>query len=301
MYKGKPQLKNDTVDLAVLSDIHGNYIALERCISYALLRGISTFIFLGDYVGEFPYPEKTMEILYRMDAQYKCYFVRGNKENYWIDYQDNGESGWQDNNSTTGSLLYTYNHLSKRDIAFFRELPVSQNIKIKNMPSITICHGSPYKVNQKLLPDSDETLEIMDAIETSIILCGHTHIQNKIENKGKVVLNGGAVGVPLYSNGQSQFMILHGAEGQWKEEFVSFEYDVERVIRELHLSGLDYHAPYWCMVTEKLLRDGNISHGKILKRAMSLCNNETGSCIWPDVPEKYWKQAVAEYMQDESK
>ena len=40
------------MDIAVLSDIHGNYIALERCIEYALSCNISTFIFLGDYIGE---------------------------------------------------------------------------------------------------------------------------------------------------------------------------------------------------------------------------------------------------------
>lgn len=284
------------MDIAVLADIHGNYIALRKCIDYALSRNISTFIFLGDYVGELAYPEKTMQIIYEMSAKYKCYFIKGNKEDYWIDYQNRGEVGWKDNDSTTGSLLYTYEHLSDRDIDFFRELPISQSIIIANMPQITICHGSPYKVNQKLLPNSNTTFEIMDAIDTSIILCAHTHIQNKIENKGKIVLNAGAVGVPLHSNGKSQFMILHEEDKQWKEEFVSLEYDVENVIKELQISGLDKHAPYWYKVTENLLRHGNISHGTILAKAMRLCKDETGDCIWPNIPEKYWEKAVAEVI-----
>ncbi len=49
--------------IAVLSDIHGNYIALRECIKYAVEKGIETFVFLGDYVGELAYPQKTMEIL----------------------------------------------------------------------------------------------------------------------------------------------------------------------------------------------------------------------------------------------
>ncbi len=59
--------------IAVLSDIHGNYIAFQKCLEYALVMGIRTFIFLGDYLGEFPYPQKTMEILYSLKEKYTCF------------------------------------------------------------------------------------------------------------------------------------------------------------------------------------------------------------------------------------
>lgn len=65
------------MDLAVLSDIHGNYIALEKCVEYALSRGVKTFAFLGDYVGELAYPEKTMKMIFEMAEKYNCYFIRG--------------------------------------------------------------------------------------------------------------------------------------------------------------------------------------------------------------------------------
>lgn len=44
--------------IVVLSDIHGNYVALQTCINFALNAGIETVIFLGDYVGELAYPQK---------------------------------------------------------------------------------------------------------------------------------------------------------------------------------------------------------------------------------------------------
>jgi putative phosphoesterase len=283
------------MDRAVLSDIHSNYIALETCINYALSKNIKTFIFLGDYVGDLAYPEKTMQRIYELSVKYDCYFIKGNKEDYWIDYQ-NGGLDWRDNDSTTGSLLYTYNHLTEKDIDFFKGIPISQNITIDNMPSFTICHGSPYKVNHKLLPDNNKTLEIMDSIDTSIILCGHTHIQSKIESKVKMVLNPGSVGVPLHSNCKSQFLILHNVNNKWKEEFISLDYDIEKIIDDLHSSGLDKNAPYWSIITEHLLRNGNISHATVLSKAMSLCRDETGNCIWPNIPEKYWKQAVEDIL-----
>ncbi|HKM03134.1 MAG TPA: metallophosphoesterase family protein [Lachnospiraceae bacterium] len=288
------------MDIAVLSDIHGNYIALEHCVNYALSRNIDTFIFLGDYVGELAYPEKTMKLIYEISTRYKCYFIRGNKENYWLNFHENGERGWQHHNSTTGSLLYTYSHLNKKDLDFFRSLQISQNVYIDDMPEITICHGSPDNVNEKLLANNDKTYEIMDSISSSIILCGHTHIQSKIEHNGKAVLNAGAVGVPIYSNGKTQFLILHAMKKtkSWTSEFISLSYNVDKVIEELHESGLDKHAPYWCSVTKNLLRKGDLSHGTVLARAMALCKEETGNCIWPNVSEKYWKQAVEEMIKD---
>ncbi len=43
-------------------DIHGNHAAFEQCLKYALTNNIDKFIFWGDYLGESPYPQKTMEM-----------------------------------------------------------------------------------------------------------------------------------------------------------------------------------------------------------------------------------------------
>jgi predicted phosphodiesterase len=284
------------MDIAVLSDIHGNYIALERCLKYALSRGISTFFFLGDYIGELAYPERTMQILYDLKDRYRCYFIKGNKEDYWLDYHAGGEKGWKDKNSTSGSLLYAYNLLTARDLDFFAQLQFAREIKADEMPAVIICHGSPNKNNEKLLPDDDRTVEVMKSVETSIILCGHTHIQKKIIHNEKCVLNPGAVGIPLFSEGKTQFLILHGDGDKWSEEFISLEYDVDKVIKDMYEVKLNEHAPYWSMITENILRGGNTAHGEILLKAMELCREETGECIWPDIPEKCWAQAVSEMI-----
>ena len=282
--------------IAVLSDVHGNYIALQKCIDYALSKGVDTFIFLGDYVGELAYPQKTMEIIYSLKAKYNCFFVKGNKEDYWLDYQANGEKGWNECDSTTGSLFYTYNNLTQKDLEFFKSLSHTAELEFEGFPTITICHGSPQKVNEKLLPNNEKTLAIMEENISSYILCGHSHVQGKIEHNGKLVLNAGAVGVSLYGDGRAQFMILEGSEKKWNCEFISLEYDVEKVIEDLHISGLMKKAPAWCKVSANLLRTGETSHGTVLAKAMELCRNELGECNWPNVPEKYWDLAVKEII-----
>ena len=70
------------LDIAVLSDIHGNYVALESCLAHAVSQNIKTFLFLGDYVSELAYPERTMKLLYEMDRTCSCRFIRGNKEEF---------------------------------------------------------------------------------------------------------------------------------------------------------------------------------------------------------------------------
>lgn len=79
--------------IAVLSDIHGNYTALQKCLDYAIHIGIDTFIFLGDYLGELAYPQKTMDILYSIKEKYTCFFIKGNKEDYWINYEKEKKAG----------------------------------------------------------------------------------------------------------------------------------------------------------------------------------------------------------------
>lgn len=280
------------MEIAVLSDIHGNYTALEKCVHYILNRNIHTFIFLGDYVGELAYPQKTMNILYSLSEQYECYFIKGNKEDYWLNHRKNGETGWAEKDSTTGSLYYTYNNLTNKDLNFFELLKYKKELAFKNTLPLTICHGSPNKANEKLLPNDERTYAIMEHNNNAYILCGHTHVQGIIQYHGKTVLNPGAIGVPLHSKGYAQFMILNGTHNSWSHEFVSLPYDVEQVILDLDTSGLIEKAPYWCEVTKHLLRTGEISHGTVLSKAMELCREETGQCNWPDVPEKYWKQAT---------
>lgn len=285
------------MEIAVLSDIHGNYIALEKCIQYALTRDIHTFIFLGDYLGELAYPQKTMNMIYSLGEKYQCYFVKGNKEDYWLNY----DNSWKKQDSTTGALYYTYHNLTDRDLDFFRGLPIKEEVCFAGCQPLTICHGSPDKNNEKMLPDDERTFLVMDEDVNDIIICGHTHIQRVIEHNNKIVLNPGAVGVSLYSHGKAQFMILKTASELWEYEMISLDYDVDNVIDELHSSGLYEKAPSWCKVSEYLLRIGEVSHGTVLTRAMSICKEEYGECSWPNVPEHCWKLAIYEIFENEYK
>ncbi len=300
--------------LAVMSDIHGNDIALERCLSDAEQRGIEDFLFLGDYAGELAHPERVMELLYELNSNRRCLFIRGNKENYWLDHRAGGERGWKEKDSITGCMQYSYRRLTDADLDFFSHMEPVRRVAVSGFPPFLACHGSPKRISQKMLPDDPDTAAVMEESSCSLILCGHTHVQRKIVHQGVTALNPGSVGVPLIpadpireprkNGGLTQYMILHGTPGDpssgqedigsWEEEMVTLEYDVERAIRELRDTGLYENAPVWCRVTELLLRGLPISHGTVLGRAMKLCEEETGSCRWPEIPEKYMERALSD-------
>lgn len=289
------------MEIAVLSDIHGNYEALRSCVEYALERNIKTFVFLGDYVGELAKPQRVLQYLYELREKYQCQFIRGNKEQYFIDYESNGATGWEPNHSTTGFLYYAYENLTKRDLQFFQDMKTVDVLSFGGLEDVTICHGSPRKINENLYPGESNTFEVMEQSKTRLILYGHIHRQRKLTHKGISLLNPGAVGLSLEAAGKAQFMILHGKEGLWKEEFVSLHYDSEKEISLLFEEHLDQMAPYWCKLTVHALREGqsDASPANVLFRAMEICKERDGECIWPAIPEECWKAAYEEFFGKE--
>ena len=122
--------------IAVLSDIHGNYKALQKCLGHAKTQNVDMYFFLGDYLGEFPYPQKTMEILYDMRVKYQCFFIRGNKEDYWINRRKDINCDWKNGNHSIGAMIYCYENLTSKDIDFFETLPICESVQFKGSKPI---------------------------------------------------------------------------------------------------------------------------------------------------------------------
>lgn len=281
--------------IAVLADIHSNHIALETCLKEAQKRGAQEYLFLGDYLGELAYPEKTLGILDRMARQYSCVFIRGNKEDYWINqHNGTGNWNWQAGTSGSGMLVYVYERLTSDQIEWFEKMPIAKTIHYPGYPPFVICHGSPWKTNEGLREDYDYIDEKTKLLETELTICAHFHIQSEYIRNGKRVVNPGAVGVPLRSDGMTQFMMLHGDDGRWATEFISLPYDRETAIREMDSEKLYIQAPGWYRVTKEVLRNGKATHLTTLTRAHDLYKNDSGVDDWGNIPEKYWEMALSE-------
>lgn len=290
------------MELAVFSDIHGNHIALRHCLRDALARTAPerpTLLFLGDYMGEFACPQKTLQLLYDLAEQEKCVFLRGNREDYWLNARQNGTGDWQKGDSATGMMLYNYSALRPQDLDFFAELPAVRRFQAAGLPPLLLCHGSPRCVKEKLFPgDANTNAALAQARATTgiaTVLCGHTHRQERMEAGGCLALNPGSVGLPDGAGGAAYYLLLHGNDGAWQPEFVTLPYDQGPVLAEMDAEGLDAWAPAWYAVTRQMLRHGAPSPAKILARAMYWTTQKNGGCTWPHIPEDCWRQALAEF------
>lgn len=284
------------MNIAILSDIHGNHIALEECMKYLQDRDIDAYCFLGDYTGEFPGIEQTMAILYELQRTKQCYFLRGNKEDYQLFGLGEGHPEWDAYKSTLGMLRYATKHLTKKDLEFFESLPITMTVKTKGLPDLVICHGSPRKVNEKFGMNEQALKEVVEATEANYIICGHTHRKMELKYDSTTIWNPGSVGCSIDIPYQYQFMILHDRNGEWEPEFIALEADIDRLINEMKQAGLYEIAPNWSRLTELMLT-GKLksdTHGGVLNRAMRICTEKYGECNWPAVPEDCFEDAFKE-------
>lgn len=271
--------------LAVFSDVHSNHLALEACFQEAERQKADVWIFLGDYVSDCAYPHKTMELLYEAKKEHDCRFVKGNREEYILDHHKNG-SDWN-YQSTTGSLLYTYENMTADDLKFIDALPITDVIRLHGHDAIRICHGAPYKTRVLLEPGNGMAARVLHEVEEPVLLGGHSHkpFTERLENK--LYVNPGSVGAQTCGVAQSEMAFLESDSKSWVPQLVRVPYDNAAVVREIEESGLLYKSSVWAPAIAKQLVTGENLALSCLLRAEKLA--EGGA-----VTDAHLKQAARE-------
>ncbi len=178
---------------AILSDIHGNALALAAVLKDIKARKVDVIINLGDHVFGPLEPQKTAEMI--LAGEMIC--ISGNKDR---DILENLEETTSDE-----TLEQVKKNLNKRSIGWLKTLPSTQIID----DLIFACHGTPESDNAYLLEEvtengvfvyKDEELVAKTAhIKQQIVLCGHSHVNRVVWlSNGKIILNPGSVGLPAY-------------------------------------------------------------------------------------------------------
>ena len=230
--------------VALLSDIHSNYYAFKACYEDAIKCGAEMFIFLGDYVSDLSEPQRTMDLVYEIQSKYPTICLRGNREGYMLDCE-NGRSSFI-RGSKSGSLLFTYEHLRKRDLEFIRGLKISDTIEIEGI-QIEIAHAAMD--NDRYYFDSNDghTAEIFSQMKCDYLLTGHSHKQYIQRNSGKTIINPGSVGIPQGGTQYPKYALLDVADGTVSCEFREAPYDMTDAIHSQFASGLVDYAKYWAI------------------------------------------------------
>ena len=230
--------------VAVLSDIHSNYYAFKACYEDAIKCGAGMFIFLGDYVSDLSEPQRTMDLVYEIRSKYPTVCLRGNREGYMLDCED-GRSNFT-RGSKSGSLLFTYEHLRKKDLEFIRGLIIADTIEIEGV-RIEIAHAAMDNDRYYFDGNDGHTADIFPQMKCDYLLTGHSHKQYIKQNAEKTIINPGSVGIPQDGTRNPKYALLDALGGTVSCQFREVPYDMTDAIHAQFVSGLVDYARYWAI------------------------------------------------------
>lgn len=279
--------------IALLADIHSNYVALEACLHIIDDNNFDGVVFLGDYISDCPYPQRTITLVRQTMKKYPTWLIRGNREDYLINHHENKNDGWH-YSSNSGSLLYTYENITVEDIEFFVTMPISMDVSIDGCVPFSICHGSPRNTQEALLPNTVNSDLYLNSLDTRYLFCAHTHKPFKYELDEKRLINCASVGAPTNGQVKAQFVSVEFKDGVWNDNLVSVSYDVDKIINAFEDSGIYNKSFIWAKAMVKLLTTGDDFPFRCLERVVSFAQSNDKDINVFDFPEKYWEQAARE-------
>ncbi len=239
--------------IAAIGDIHSNHTALETALGWVYSHDIDGIVFLGDYVTDCPYPMKTVELLRNIPPEYKTWFIRGNREDYLINYRKE-PVGWC-YGSKTGSLLYTYENLTAEALDWLESMPHTLDIDIDGCDRLFAIHHPPYYEFLQKEPPHDRLQQAAENMTAPVLLCAHSHVPLVYEQDGKLIVNSGPLGMPNQMVTDLRFAVLEFTD-RWRAETISLPYDIEAACAEFEESGLMEKAKFWALGVQKIIRTG---------------------------------------------
>ena len=279
--------------LAVISDIHGNYKALEAFTEYIenlkqIGNGVDQVLLLGDYFADGPNPKKVMQMIRWLEQNYTCHLVLGNREEYLMDNRKDPQ-GWRVS-SPNGLLYFVDQRLDDEILEFMNSLPKTKLLTFEEGEDIFICHGSPTDTRGNFMEDPGLRAHTMKHLEYNYLVGGHSHKQEEAKIYGKTYVNPGALGLAIDGvGGHAPFAIMETDKaGEWQTKLYSIPYDVESYIKEMEESGIMEAGLVLARAARKTLRTGiNYFFMAIIE-----VRRRTGHTFYAS--EDVWEQVAAE-------
>jgi len=219
--------------IAVLSDIHSNFVALEAAVADVRLQGVDAVVIAGDFLNRGPQPRQVWQYLQSQDWP----ILRGNHEDYVIAQCQDFVEGDPLANPIWQPARWTAEQIG-RDASGFSHLPIAMTLQTPG-GEIVIAHGTTRLNNEGVFPKTsdDELREILGENPPPLFCCGHTHVSLVRQIGRTVVMNTGAVGMPFNGNTSAQYAIATLRENQWHAELRAIEYDLERAAHSFETHG----------------------------------------------------------------
>ena len=222
--------------LAIISDIHANYIALKEVLIDIDKNDCEKILVLGDLVGYYYWPKEVVSLI---KDNPRFIVIKGNHENLLNRCLNDSKFSTKCYEKYGSSFEYCKSELSELEIAWLSALPESLEIKIDDL-LIGLYHGSERDLNEYIYPDVP--MKRLNKIKSKcdFLFFGHTHYPTMISNKGITIVNPGSVGQPRDIGSLASYAILNT-----ENRSVSFKrviFDSAHI--QLKSKMVDPHYPY---------------------------------------------------------
>ena len=209
-------MKESNRIIAVISDIHGNFDALDVVLKDLATYSPERIICLGDIIGYGPEPCKCMDALYELN---NVDYILGNHEAMWLGLLSS------ENCSGIGKSSADWN---KYNIPEDYRKRIAHYCEDLSMYGITFCHTASIgdKKNFPYLNSLESIVDDFSTVKDRVVIYGHTHrariteITKNNDIKDRFIVNT----TEIKLNSTSKYYINVGSVGQQRDSITDCSY-----------------------------------------------------------------------------
>jgi putative phosphoesterase len=193
--------------VALISDLHGNRLALEAVLAHIGRVGVDRIVCLGDVATLGPHPEWVIDRL----ADLGCECILGNHDEFLFDSEL--IRSYTEAPIVVQAVDWCRQAVSARAIERVRAYRRSLRLELDGAGELLLFHGSPRSHMEDILATTppEELDALLDGAQATVMAGGHTHIQMLRQHRAMLLVNPGSVGMPFkqYVAGRTPEILAH--------------------------------------------------------------------------------------------
>lgn len=219
--------------IGLISDIHGNFTALEAVLADLATHPVDALICLGDVATLGPQPKQVIAKLKELG----CPCITGNHESALLDLENVPK--YQIAPSLIPTVEWCAGLLNADEMNYLRSFQPTLEVPVEDDLSLLCYHGSPQSNIGQILATTpaDRLDKYFDGQKAGIFVGGHTHIQMMRQYNGKLIVNPGSVGSAFrkpYQVGTVPELLPWAEYGMISVEKGGVSVDLRRVPFDIH-------------------------------------------------------------------
>jgi len=219
--------------IAIISDIHGNQLALEAVLNdLAGQPRCDQVVIAGDLCLNGPRPREVLQMVRVLN----CPVVQGNVD---LEIVTHAPEKSEKKRSTIG---WTRGQIGDDGIAYLASLPFSYRLTNPAGRDLLIVHANPLNLEDAISPNAaDEELErLLGGLDEGVgaLAFGHLHIAYTRRWRNLLLVDVASCGAPRDEDRRAAYGILTWQNHAWEAEIRRVDYDLPAVIKQIKKSGM---------------------------------------------------------------